>query len=145
MNLIQESQSTLEKVVKECQETVHARKMICKDVDANIKLLQDQKKSKLDRLTFYKQVIDSGKDKDVNQRESNVSSLRKQVKKDDASKLSGDGTVGVSSSMSIGNTKKKENAYFVFNQYLAKHGATREEIKRINEVINELVAKAQIK
>ena len=40
---------------------------------------------------------------------------------------------------------KKENAYFVFNQYLTKHGATREEIKRINEVINELVAKAQIK
>lgn len=41
--------------------------------------------------------------------------------------------------------RNKNTAYSVFNLHLAKRGATREEIKRINDTINELVTRAQIK
>lgn len=39
------------------------KKAICADVDANIRLLKVQRNEKGDRLSFYKNVIDSGRDK----------------------------------------------------------------------------------
>ena len=65
MNLIQESQQTFEKIAKECQDRVIAKRAICADVDSNIRLLQLQRNEKGDRLSYYKNVIDSGKDKPV--------------------------------------------------------------------------------
>lgn len=95
MNLIQESQQTFEKIAKECQERVITKKAICADVDANIRLLKVQRNEKGDRLSFYKNVIDSGRDKpmhamsdrgevSVNQNQLNKkSSAAGQAKKDE--------------------------------------------------------------
>jgi len=51
----------------------------------------------------------------------------------------------INSAMTSIGMRNKNTAYSVFNLHLAKRGATREEIKRINDTINELVTRAQIK
>ena len=59
MNLIQEAQQTYEKIAKECQDTIEAKRAIIADVDANVGLLQESRNQKVDRLAYYKNVLDS--------------------------------------------------------------------------------------
>ena len=59
MNLIQESQQTYEKIAKECQDNIEAKRAIITDVDANIRLLADSRNQKVGRLAYYKNVLDS--------------------------------------------------------------------------------------
>ena len=43
MNLIQESQQTYEKIAKECEDNIEAKRAIITDVDANIRLLSESR------------------------------------------------------------------------------------------------------
>ena len=59
MNLLQESQQTYEKIAKECQDTVEDKRAIILDVDNNVRLLQESRNQKMDRLAYYQNVLDS--------------------------------------------------------------------------------------
>ena len=59
MNLLQENQQTLEKMEKESQEVVAAKRLKIVELENNIKLLQDSHQGRQDRLTYYKNMLDS--------------------------------------------------------------------------------------
>ena len=58
---------------------------------------------------------------------------------------SGGVTASLLGQVASATNKSKNQTQTVFNLHLTSMGATRDEIKRINETINELVARAQIK
>ena len=123
------------------------------------------------RLAYYKNVLDSnaqhsanagdaaGGDKSRGRSAGKAGGARKAPDSGAAGDQSGATTTGTGAEGASGDkpgatallgqvapsNKGKNQTQAVFNQHLASLGATREETKRINETINELVARAQIK
>ena len=62
MNLFQDRTQTLEKMEKESQATIAARRAKIIELDNNIKLLKDSMQGRQDRLTYYQNMlVDSNK------------------------------------------------------------------------------------
>ena len=62
MNLFQDRTQTLEKMTQECQHSIAARKAKIVELEENIKLLEDSKNARNDRLAYYKNMlVDSNK------------------------------------------------------------------------------------
>ena len=77
MNLIQESQDTYDKIKKDCEESVKAKRLIINDVDSNIKLQKEVRLQKLASLNYYKEVLDSTLQDTVSTKESSRASNNK--------------------------------------------------------------------
>ena len=58
MNLLQDSQQTLEKMEKEAADTVAAKRSKVEELDTNIHLLEDMFGQKQDRLAYYRNMLD---------------------------------------------------------------------------------------
>ena len=58
MNLLQESQQTLENMEKESRKVIAARRAKINDIDKNILMLRDSHTSRHDSLAFYKNMLD---------------------------------------------------------------------------------------
>ena len=59
MNHIGDLQQTFEKIENNSADTVHAKSMIITEVDNNIRLLKESKQQKLERLAYYRNMLDS--------------------------------------------------------------------------------------
>ena len=162
MNLLQESQQTYEKIEKSCADAIKAKEAIVADVDTNIRLQKAAKQEKLDRLAYYKSMMI---DTNTGKQETTTSTAKPGVqprstsrnpsKKDQQMQQPGKTPDTVTSTeattasamqlASLPGGRGKVQVQSQFNIYLAQKGATQSEIKRINETINELVVKAQVK
>ena len=59
MNLIQEQQQSLEKIEKETEARIDAKKQLISDVTSNLAHLEEAKTLQFERLTYYKNVMDA--------------------------------------------------------------------------------------
>ena len=155
MNLFQDRTQTLEKMEKECQAKIAVRKRKIEELDNNIALLQQSLGARNDRYSYYQNMlIDSNKPVTSKAAAATRGGKPKSTGTKDRAKAPGQeeqpaGASGLGMTATAGGfgaaAGKKGFHQTALNQHLYSLGATRDEVKSINEGIYELIECAKDK
>ena len=154
MKQLQDLKQTLEKVEIESQEAINAKRAKVEELDNNIAQLEESYKGRNDRLSYFKGMLASndqrGSTAASGGRSSQMAKTEGAAAKGGPAKDKSKATISTTAleepSTTMNRTGMRNQApQSAFNLHLISMGATREQIKNINSLIQELVEKSDIK